>query len=111
MTDGLAWKGADTEARLVDAGQYHSLCTGAVLVDRSERGRLVVVGADRGPFLNALLTQDLAGLVAGQGTVSTLTDIKGRVLAAMRIWARDQELWIDTEPGVVEGLAAARIAA
>ena len=47
--------------------QYRALREGAALVDRSDRGRLRLSGADRRDYLQGLLTNDILALTAGSG--------------------------------------------
>ena len=48
-------------------GQYRAMREGGGLVDRSERGKLVVSGPDAVEFLQGQLTNDLEALAPGSG--------------------------------------------
>jgi tRNA-modifying protein YgfZ len=83
-------------------GQYRALREGGGLVDRSERGKLVVSGPDAVEFLQGQLTNDLDALAPGQGCYAALLDRKGHMQADMRVLRLgDEEVWLDTEPGAV----------
>jgi folate-binding protein YgfZ len=81
-------------------GQYRALREAGGLVDRSERGKLVVSGPDAVEFLQGQLTNDLDALAPGQGCYAALLDRKGHMQADMRVLRLgDEEVWLDTEPG------------
>jgi folate-binding protein YgfZ len=86
--------------------QYRQLREECGLVDRSDRGKLLVSGPDAAEYLQGQLTNDVEALEAGEGQYAALLDRKGHMQADMRVLrpAAD-EVWLDTEP---EALAAAR---
>jgi tRNA-modifying protein YgfZ len=83
-------------------GQYRALREGGGLIDRSERGKLVVSGSDAVEFLQGQLTNDLEALAPGDGCYAALLDRKGHMQSDMRVLRLDEhEVWIDTEPGAM----------
>ncbi len=95
---------AETQIEL-DA-QYRQLREECGLLDRSERGKLLVGGADAAEYLQGQLTNDVEGLEPGDGQYAALLDRKGHMQADMRVLRpAAEEIWIDTE---AEALAAAR---
>ncbi len=86
--------------------QYRQLREECGLLDRSERGKLLVSGPDGAEYLQGQLTNDVEGLEPGEGQYAALLDRKGHMQADVRVLrpAAD-EIWLDTEP---EALAAAR---
>src|SRR5260221_5714172 len=58
----------------------------AVLLDRSDRGRIVLSGADRASFLQGLLTNDIAALKAGQGCYAAYLTPQGRMIADLHVY-------------------------
>jgi folate-binding protein YgfZ len=58
----------------------------AALVDRSDRGRLVVSGADRASYLQGLLTNDVVALNAGQGCYSAYLTAQGRMISDLHVY-------------------------
>jgi folate-binding protein YgfZ len=58
----------------------------AGLVDRSDRGRVVVSGADRASFLQGLLTNDVVALKAGQGCYAAYLTAQGRMIADLDVY-------------------------
>jgi len=86
--------------------QYRQLREECGLLDRSERGKLVVSGGEAAEYLQGQLTNDLEALSPGEGQYAALLDRKGHMQADMRVLRISaEEIWIDTEP---EALAAAR---
>jgi len=58
----------------------------AGLVDRPDRGRIVVSGADRASFLQGLLTNDVVALQAGQGCYAAYLTAQGRMIADLDVY-------------------------
>jgi folate-binding protein YgfZ len=85
--------------------QYRQLREECGLLERGERGRLLVRGPDAAEYLQGQLTNEIEALEAGQGCYAALLDRKGHVQADMRVLRlAEDEIWLDTEP---EGLEAA----
>ena len=58
----------------------------AGLVDRPDRGRIVVSGVDRAPFLQGLLTNDVVALKAGEGCYAAYLTAQGRMIADLDVY-------------------------
>src|SRR5512138_1320032 len=58
----------------------------AGLVDRPDRGLIVVSGADRASFLQGLLTNDVVALKAGQGCYAAYLTAQGRMIADLDVY-------------------------
>src|SRR5262249_14786613 len=54
--------------------------------DRSDRGRIVVSGADRASYLQGLLTNDVVALTAGSGCYAVYLTAQGRMIADMWVY-------------------------
>jgi folate-binding protein YgfZ len=67
--------------------------------DVSDRTQIEVAGADRAKFLHGFCTNDIKGLQPGQGCESLLTNIKGRVVGHVFVFAGPQSIWLETVPG------------
>jgi tRNA-modifying protein YgfZ len=79
-------------------GQYRALREAAGLVDRSERGKLIVRGAEALDYLDGQLTNDVEPLEPGEGCYAALLDRKGHMQADLRLLRLgSDELWLDTE--------------
>jgi folate-binding protein YgfZ len=70
------------------------------LVDHRDLGVVEVSGRDRASFLNALLSNDVKSLAAGQGCAATLLDIHGKVQALLLVWVLEDRLLLVTPPGL-----------
>jgi folate-binding protein YgfZ len=86
------------------------------VLDRSERGKLVLSGAEAAEYLQGQLTNDIEGLKPGEGCYAALLDRKGHMQSDMRILncsgaplpgisgerrtgtEGEEAIWIDTEP-------------
>jgi folate-binding protein YgfZ len=69
----------------------------AGLLDRSERGKLALTGADTKAFLHGQVTQDITALTPGHGVYAALLTNKGKMLADLRVLDTGGELLLDTE--------------
>jgi tRNA-modifying protein YgfZ len=86
--------------------QYRQLREECGLLDRSERGKLIVSGGEAAEYLQGQLTNDVEALLPGEGLYAALLDRKGHMQADMRVLRTSpEEIWIDTE---AEALEAAR---
>jgi folate-binding protein YgfZ len=65
----------------MDLSNYDELRTGAGLIARDERGRILLTGPDRRSFLQGLVTNDLASLEAGDGVYAAWLTPQGRMIA------------------------------
>ncbi|MHB1844083.1 MAG: CAF17-like 4Fe-4S cluster assembly/insertion protein YgfZ, partial [Deltaproteobacteria bacterium] len=91
----------DGAERLLSYGEPARLAlaarAGAGLVELSNRGRLAAVGPDRSSWLQGMVTADVGRLEPGQGCAATAVTAKGRLVAALRIFKRPDELWLDVD--------------
>src|SRR6059036_1729927 len=78
------------------AEEYWAVRNHAGLADLSHLGLLRITGKDRLTFLNGLLTNELLKLNEGTGVRSALLNTKARVLADLYLYAREDDLLIDT---------------
>jgi len=86
-------------------GQYRVLREEAGMLDRSERGKLVVRGHDAIEYLQGQLTNDLDAISPGGGCYSALLDRKGHMRADMRVLLLDEDMvWLDAEAIATEPL-------
>ncbi len=90
---------------MIATDEYELLTRSVGLVDRSERGKLLVRGAEAADFLQGQVTNDVEALEPGQGVYAALLNHKGKLRADMRILRGEDWIWIDTEAA---GLAPMR---
>jgi tRNA-modifying protein YgfZ len=92
-------------ATVVDAAAADRLLTEEVgLVDRSERGKLALAGAQAKELLNGQVTNDVEALTPGSGCYAALLTNKGKMLADLRVLDTGSELWLDTERVALQAL-------
>lgn len=58
----------------------------AGIIDRVDRGRIVVSGRDRATYLHGLLTNDITALQAGQGCYATYLTPQGRMITDLWVY-------------------------
>jgi tRNA-modifying protein YgfZ len=88
------------------AAEERAFTDGAALVDRCARGAVLVDGPDALPFLQSLLSQDIAGLGDGQGAHALLLQPQGKLDCDLRLLRVGDAAWLDCEVGRGEALAA-----
>jgi folate-binding protein YgfZ len=86
------------------AGEYAQLHEGAAVVDLSFRALLRFTGAERGAFLQNMLTNDVLALQPGHGCRALKLTLQGKMEAAMNVLCFEHEIWCDVEPEPVEML-------
>lgn len=86
--------------------QYRQLREECGLLERVDRGQLLVSGPEAAEYLQGQLTNDTEALQPGDGHYAALLDRKGRMQADMRVLRPGEppDLWLDLE---AEGLQAA----
>ena len=68
-----------------------------LLVDRSERGKLALSGAEAKEFLHGQVTNDVEGLAEGTGCYAAFLTHKGKMLGDLRVLDAGHELLLDCE--------------
>jgi tRNA-modifying protein YgfZ len=83
--------------------QYRQLREECGVLDRSERGKLILRGTEAGQYLQGQLTNDIEGLGVGEGCYAALLDRKGHMQADMRVLRiAEEEIWVDVEAVALE---------
>jgi tRNA-modifying protein YgfZ len=78
--------------------------TACGLLDRSDRGKLVLTGADAKTFLAGQVTNDVEALAPGRGLYAALLTHKGKMRGDLRVLDLGDELWLDTERVALQAL-------
>src|ERR1700710_1523615 len=81
----------------IPAAQYDAATTGCALVDRSERGKLALTGAEAKEFLHGQVTNDIEALQPGGGCYAAFLTHKGKMLGDLRVLEAGDELLLDCE--------------
>ena len=84
--------------------QYEALLAGCGMVDRSERGKLALTGADAKTFLQGQVSNDVLALTPGTGCYAAFLTPKGKMLGDLRILDAGGELELDTERPALQEL-------
>jgi folate-binding protein YgfZ len=95
------------EAQMVELdGQYRQLREEGGLLDRSERGKLLVTGPEAAEYLQGQLTNDVEAIEPGDGAYAALLDRKGRLQGDMRVLRPGEgpDLLLDTEQEALEAV-------
>ena len=82
----------------VATSEYELAKRSAVVVDRSNRGRLILTGSDVADFLQGQVSNDVEALAPGTGTYATLLTAKGKIRCDMRILRGEDWFLLDSEP-------------
>lgn len=85
---------------------YDALRSGAVLLDRSDRGRWRFTGPKAAETLTGLVTNDVLALQAGEGLYSAALTPKGKIVADLRIFRDGEEFLVDTGAAAAPGWRA-----
>ena len=84
--------------------QERAVRSGAGLLDRSERGKLALAGAEAKGFLQGQVTQDVLALEPGAGAYAAFLTNKGKMLGDLRVLDAGDELLLDTERVALQAL-------
>jgi folate-binding protein YgfZ len=79
------------------SADYRAITEACGLLDRSERGKLALTGADAKSFLQGQVSNDVEGLTPGFGCYAAFLTPKGKMLGDLRVLDAEHELLLDTE--------------
>src|SRR5258708_4864045 len=82
----------------VATSEYELAKGAAVVVDRSNRGKLLLTGSDVADFLQGQVSNDVEALEPGQGCYATLLTAKAKIRCDMRIVRGADWSLLDCEP-------------
>lgn len=77
-----------------------------LLIDRSDRARIELAGAQAVATLNGLVTNDVTALRAGQGQYAAALTAKGKIVADIIVLMLDDRLQVHASPAAAPGLQA-----
>ncbi|HTU98043.1 MAG TPA: glycine cleavage T C-terminal barrel domain-containing protein [Solirubrobacteraceae bacterium] len=84
-------------ALTISNAEYRAVTEACGLVDRSERGKLALTGADAKAFLQGQVSNDVEALTPGSGCYAAFLTPKGKMLGDVRILDAGDEILLDTE--------------
>jgi folate-binding protein YgfZ len=93
---------------VVSAAGYDAARRRSALVDRSDRGRIVISGADRASYLQGLLTNDIVALKPGQGCYAAYLTAQGRMIADLHVYELGDVMFV-TLAGDVKATVMAKL--
>ncbi len=86
--------------------EYAALRTGALLVDRTHRGRIRVRGDKARDVVTGLVTNDITALETGQGAYAAALTPKGKIIADVRVFVGADSVLMDTPARAFPGFLA-----
>ena len=88
-------------ARYGDVAAEHDAVSARVgVIDRSFVGKVTVTGRDRQAFLQGMLSNEVKGLLSGQGTSAAFLDAHGKVMALIEVSVLDDRLLLELPPAL-----------
>src|SRR3954470_22353021 len=75
-------------------------------LERTDRGRIVVSGADRASYLQGLLTNDILALRPGQGCYAAYLTAQGRMIADLHAYELGDVMLLAMAGGVKDSVLA-----
>ena len=88
------------------AAEYEALQSRAAVFDRSHRGRMRVSGDKAAEMVAGLVTNDVSGLIPGQGCYAAALTAKGKIVADVRVFVEEGSVLIDAPPRAAAAWAA-----
>jgi tRNA-modifying protein YgfZ len=76
---------------------YDLLSESVGLVERADRGKLLVTGSEAAGFLQGQVTNDVEAVAPGHGCYAALLNHKGKLRTDMRLLRSEDWIWLDTE--------------
>ena len=86
--------------------EYAALRMGALLVDRTHRGRIRLRGEKSRDVVTGLVTNDITALETGQGAYAAALTPKGKIIADVRVFAEADSVLMDTPVRAFPGFLA-----
>jgi folate-binding protein YgfZ len=79
--------------------EYQALVNNAAVLDLTHWRVFRLSGKDRASFLNAMVTSDVGTLETGSGSHALITTIKGKIIAELFVFAREDNLLVFVPQG------------
>src|SRR6266850_2059967 len=90
----------------VSAPAYDAARHRAAFIDRSDRARIVVSGADRASYLQGLLTNDIVAVKAGEGCYAAYLTPQGRMIADLYVYELGDVMLLTMDRAVKDAVLA-----
>jgi folate-binding protein YgfZ len=102
---------AETTGTTPETVEHEALTRSCGLIDRSDRGKLALIGAGAVEFLDGQVTNEVASLRVGEGCYAAFLTHKGKMLGDLRVLASGEQrdgvptqLLLDTERVALQAL-------
>jgi len=82
---------------VIATSEYELLQESVGLVDRCDRAKLILRGAETVEFLDGQVSNEVSSLAPGSGCYATVLNHKGKLRADMRILRGEDWVWLDGE--------------
>jgi len=82
--------------------EHEAVRRAAGIFDFSFRSKFTAHGPDHVAFLHNMLSNDVKSLVPGEGVYATLLNVKGQILADLRLYRDADQILIDTDADLRE---------
>jgi tRNA-modifying protein YgfZ len=82
---------------VIATSDYELLTESAGMLDRSDRAKFLVRGAEAADFLQGQVSNDVEALAPGSGCYATVLSHKGKLRTDVRVLRGDDWFWLDTE--------------
>jgi folate-binding protein YgfZ len=83
---------------VIATADYELVTEEAGLVDRSDRTKLLLRGAEAVDFLQGQVTNDVEALAPGSGCYAAILNHKGKLRTDLRILRGEDWVWLDCDP-------------
>jgi folate-binding protein YgfZ len=83
--------------------EEHALRSSAIVLERDDRRRWSIAGPNAADVLNGLVTNDVSKLTPGSGQYAAALTPKGKVIADLRILAREEDFLVDAAGPAASG--------
>src|SRR3954470_22164357 len=88
----------------VSPSAYATARRRAAFNDRSDRGRIVVSGTERAPYLQGLLTNDITAVAAGTGCYASYLTAQGRMITDLYVYELGDVMLLMMEGGMKDAV-------
>jgi len=82
--------------------EYAAARNAAGIFDLSFRARFAARGPDRVSFLHNILSNDVRSLGPGRGIYAVLLDVKGHILADLRVYSEPEQVLLETDVDLIQ---------
>ena len=103
------YHGALVPARFSDpVAEHNAVRKVAGIFDFSFRAKIAAKGADRASFLHNMLSNDIKSVTPDHGAYAALLDLKGHIVADVRVYCAEDVFLLDTDADLRDKLVRAR---